>query len=346
MTTACRSKLPALAALCLVAAIAQSAYAQGKDELWEMTTKMEMEGMPMAMPAQTNKVCVEAGKSEAAVPAGDSDCRMSSVKRSGSKTTFRMECTQPEKMTGTGEITRTKDSMSGTISLKGDDMNMKQTFSGRRVGSCDAKTYAQAQRRQVMGQQMDPLRGHYEQACAEGVEKLDARIFDAKPFMAEGMSEEEKAQIRDMVSCDKIKPKFCGKAREVGKSMRTPKGDAAARSAYHDIDAALRLCGEDLAAIQAAACTNGVSGREWDFVSRRCPAQAKEIAAKNCVGRDYTEVMSKTPEEYRVLCSSHAPQRGMAAAPGAPSSNQGAKGSTTEEAIKEGTNALRKFLKF
>ena len=37
--------LGALALPCVVAA-------QGKDDLWEVTSKMEMPGMPMAMPAQ------------------------------------------------------------------------------------------------------------------------------------------------------------------------------------------------------------------------------------------------------------------------------------------------------
>ena len=177
-----RTRLPQLAALLAAATIAQHAYAQGKDELWEMTNKMEMEGMPMAMPAQTGKVCVEAGKSEAAVSPGDSDCRTSGVKRSGNKTSFRMECTKPEKMTGTGEITRTQDRMSGTISLKGDDMNMKQTFSGRRIGNCDAKTFAKTETRQQMTRQMAPMEAQYAQACAEGVEKLNPKIFEEIPF--------------------------------------------------------------------------------------------------------------------------------------------------------------------
>jgi hypothetical protein len=33
------------------------AQGQGQDELWEVTTKMEMAGMPMAMPPQTQQIC-------------------------------------------------------------------------------------------------------------------------------------------------------------------------------------------------------------------------------------------------------------------------------------------------
>ena len=31
----------------------------GPDELWDVTTKMEMPGMPMALPAQTSQVCLK-----------------------------------------------------------------------------------------------------------------------------------------------------------------------------------------------------------------------------------------------------------------------------------------------
>jgi len=339
------ARLARLAALCAAVAITPLAHAKGNDELWEMTFKMEMEGMPMAMPSQTSKVCMEAGKTEAAVPKGDSDCRMSNVKHSGSKTSFRMECTQPEKMTGTGEITRTKDRMSGTISLKGDDMNMKQTFSGRRIGSCDAKTHAQSQRQELMGQHTNSVRAQYDQACAEAVQKLDPNAFVDPPLPAE-MSEQEKAEIRAMTGCLKVKPKFCAKAKEVGKAMRTAKGNVGARAKYAKLEEALRLCSVDIAPITAAACKDGVRSRDWQFVSDHCPAEAGEVAAANCVGRDYTEVMSKTPEEFRNLCSRHAPQRGMAAAPRSEPAQSKGEESATGNAIKEGTNVLRKFLKF
>ncbi len=36
----------------------------GPDELWDVTFRMEMPGMPMAMPAQTQQTCIKKGKSE------------------------------------------------------------------------------------------------------------------------------------------------------------------------------------------------------------------------------------------------------------------------------------------
>jgi hypothetical protein len=301
-------RLTRLAAFAVAAAITQPVHAKGNDELWEMTTKMEMEGMPMGMPAQTREVCMEAGKTEAAVPKGDSDCRTTNVKHSGSKTTFRMECTGREKMTGEGEITRTKDRMSGTIHLKGAEMDMKQSFSGRRIGSCDAKTHRQAQ----MEQAQKPIEEARTKGCSDSVEALEPSAFRPLPNEAE-MSPEQRAAMRKVVGCDDYRKKFIAKAEGVAKSMRNPKGYLAAYDRYRHLDDALRFSGLDPKKIQTAACKSGVSQRDWDFVSRHCPVEAKQVADKNCIGRDYTEVMQNTTEEFRGLCSRHATQRNQAA---------------------------------
>jgi hypothetical protein len=134
--------------------------------------------------------------------------------------------------------------------------------------------------------------------------------------------------------------------------MGEPKGYAAAHSRYRQIDDALRVCNQDPNKIQATACKSGVAKRDWQFVGDRCPAEAKTIAAKNCVGRDYTEVMANAPEDLRVICSRYAAQRGADAPAarsgqrGAPAEKKDGEESATESAIKEGTNVLRKFLKF
>jgi len=38
------------------------AMAAGSDELWAVTSKMDMQGMPMDMPGQTSNVCLKKGK--------------------------------------------------------------------------------------------------------------------------------------------------------------------------------------------------------------------------------------------------------------------------------------------
>jgi hypothetical protein len=137
-------RLPAGALAFLLATLAAvpAVSAQGKDELWEISTKMEMAGMPMAMPAQVNRVCVgkdRKDKDEHLVPK-QSNCRMVDSKRSGSKFTYKMECTGNDPMTMIGEMTFGNNAYDGqmrmTMTKTNDTMNM--AVSGRRVGDCTA----------------------------------------------------------------------------------------------------------------------------------------------------------------------------------------------------------------
>jgi hypothetical protein len=119
-----------------------SATAQGKDELWEVTTKMEMPGMPMAMPAQTNRVCIaKGGRDEDFVPRRE-NCRVLESKRAGSKVTYKMVCTGKDAMTVAGEMTFGANSYDGRMAMSGkadgQSFEMTQTYSGKRVGDCTA----------------------------------------------------------------------------------------------------------------------------------------------------------------------------------------------------------------
>ena len=125
----------ALVAFCLPAA------AQGTDELWEITMKMEMPGMPMAMPTQVSRVCVAKGANdENFVPKQQGDCKTVDSKRVGSKYTFKMVCDGKNKMTANGEITFKDGAYDGRMemagTMEGQPMAMNQTYSGKRVGTC------------------------------------------------------------------------------------------------------------------------------------------------------------------------------------------------------------------
>jgi hypothetical protein len=122
----------------LVASLSVSA--QGKDELWEIASRMDMPGMPMAMPAQVNRVCVGKNRKDEDLVPRQSDCRVVDSKRVGSKFTYRMECTGNEPMTMLGEITFGTNAYDGqmrmTMTKTNDTMNM--AVSGKRVGDCTA----------------------------------------------------------------------------------------------------------------------------------------------------------------------------------------------------------------
>ena len=126
----------------LIAALVASlpVAAQGKDELWEVSSKMEMPGMPMAMPAQVNRVCVGKNRKDEDLVPRQSNCRVVDSKRVGSKFTYKMECTGNEPMTMLGEMTFGTNAYDGqmrmTMTKTNDTMNM--AVSGKRVGDCTA----------------------------------------------------------------------------------------------------------------------------------------------------------------------------------------------------------------
>ena len=120
-----------------------SAFAQGKDDLWEVTMKMEMPGMPMAMPAQVHRVCVSKNRKDEDLIPKRENCKVLESSKSGNKLTYKMACTGEDAMTATGEMTYAANSYEGrtrmTTKSGGDTVSMQQTFAGKRVGDCTAK---------------------------------------------------------------------------------------------------------------------------------------------------------------------------------------------------------------
>jgi hypothetical protein len=110
----------------------------------EITSKMEMPGMPagMSMPAQTIRSALpRACSDDAYVPRRD-NCKVLESKRTGNKVAYKMACTGKDAMTVSGETTMGNNSYEGrmqmTGKMEGQDMQMTQTYSGKRVGDCTA----------------------------------------------------------------------------------------------------------------------------------------------------------------------------------------------------------------
>ena len=178
-------------ALVLLGLAPVSASAQGTDELWQVTTKVEMPGMPMAMPEQTQTVCLQKGqqREEGMVPK-DQNCRMTDVRRSGDRTTFTIVCEGKDRMTGSGDITATSDSYRGTMRMQGttdgQPVNMTQSFSGKRTGTC---TYEAPEKR--VQQPMPPSR---EQGVGDAVQ--EGLADGLKDGLKEGTAETIKRLFR------------------------------------------------------------------------------------------------------------------------------------------------------
>ena len=105
--------------------------------LWSYTVKMEMPGMPFAMPPQTFQHCL----TQADVDSGkqyrdqqNQDCQVKDLKQSAGKASFAMTC--KDGTTGTAEYSFTPTSMTGKTVMNRQGQAMTMNMSARRVDAC------------------------------------------------------------------------------------------------------------------------------------------------------------------------------------------------------------------
>jgi len=109
--------------------------------MWEITSAMEVPGMPMSMPPTTVKQCYtkEDVKDEKKMISRDKNCTMTDFKHAGNKVVWKMKCTGKNAGTFSGETVFSGDSYESAMKMdseggKGRTMNMK--VKGKRVGNC------------------------------------------------------------------------------------------------------------------------------------------------------------------------------------------------------------------
>lgn len=309
----------------------------GPDELWDTTMKMEMPGMPMAMPAQTSQICLKKDrKAEDAIPAND-ECRLVDSKTVGNKTTFTMDCAGKEPMTIRGEITSRPGAYDGTMHMKGkrkgDDMEMTQVFSGRKVGACTDQS------QQVMADVKAKSDAQIAKVCSEGLDRLVTAYFFGKGAV-----------------CESQQKQFCDRVRSIAPGMREPAGyrAAVAKSQGASFKDAFAACGQDFDATTRSACGKAVSTRDWSFVGGgACDGEVRSVGDTQCKGRSYyTMDRSLAPvcNRYAALTRGGA---GAASAQGVPSRGTEPSADAQQpppeqkpDAVKQGMDALRKVLPF
>ena len=125
-----------------VALIAQGGMRPGR---WETTMRMEMAGSPVQMPPMKATRCVtpEQAKDPSSLNSdpsggrgGKSDCKVSDQKMSGNTMSWKIACTSPDAMTGTGEMTFADDSYTGTMKMNMAQGAMSMKMEGKRLGDC------------------------------------------------------------------------------------------------------------------------------------------------------------------------------------------------------------------
>ena len=129
-----------IAASAFILSLPLAANAAAEGEWWEMTTKIEMPGMP-AMPSDKPvKFCRPKGDEAKPVKSDDDkNCTITDVKNAGNTMTFNMKCTGKDAMSGTGEITSTATSFNQKIKMRTGGETMVMVATGKRIGgACKA----------------------------------------------------------------------------------------------------------------------------------------------------------------------------------------------------------------
>ena len=116
---------------------ASPSWADGSDELWEMTTSVAMDGM--SMPPSKSTLCIPKGDSyRPESDRADKNCKVTDSKVAGDTVSWKVVCTGKDAMTGNGQMTKSASTMKGLIKMTTADGAMTQTLDGKRVGSCTA----------------------------------------------------------------------------------------------------------------------------------------------------------------------------------------------------------------
>lgn len=109
---------------------------------YEITSKVEMPGMPGAIPPQTIIQCITEQDPIPKQNPENQECKIVDMNQTGNTITWKMECDQQgQKITSTGSITYKGDSFKGTIltnmGSQAGDMTMTTIITGKRISDCE-----------------------------------------------------------------------------------------------------------------------------------------------------------------------------------------------------------------
>lgn len=264
--------------------------AAGNDELWEVSTKMDMVGMPFSMPGQTSKVCMQKGHEKDpnnAVPKDkNQNCKMSDVKVSGNKSSWKIACTGKDPMTGSGEMTYGEGKYSGKMQMHSKDGDMNMAYEGKRIGSCDYATDSPQAKMNAMLQQNEAEQAkEHAKECKNALDDNEYSRF-LKPDCSWAPDAASK-KICEQAACSELKPQMCDR---IGKKI----GDA---DSYKDVAAnkeARKLINECKLPFEKATrnyCRKQLDAKNYADLAQFCEKEARPLYDKNCAGRDYTAAM-------------------------------------------------------
>ncbi|HPX61441.1 MAG TPA: DUF3617 family protein [Deltaproteobacteria bacterium] len=121
-------------------AVAAQAVEEMREGKWEISSTVDMPGMPFKMPPTVMTHCYtkEDVKDRKKVVANqNNDCKVTEMKTSGNKVTWKMKCTGQSKGTMSGVTIFGKDYYNSTMKMQTEGHNMTTKVKARRIGNCD-----------------------------------------------------------------------------------------------------------------------------------------------------------------------------------------------------------------
>jgi hypothetical protein len=116
-----------------------------QEGLWQVTTEMGMQGLPIGMHHRVTTRCITRkdleDPAQTVLRSSHGHCTVTNYKIGASTATWSMVCTGRAAITGTGQMTYTRTHYEGSVRMQmqsGEARNMEMvtSFSGKRLGEC------------------------------------------------------------------------------------------------------------------------------------------------------------------------------------------------------------------
>lgn len=356
--------------LIMISAVVQSAGVLAEPGTWwDVTSKMEMEGMPFAMPAQTMEVCIPKGKEgdPGYSQSKDSKCKMTDVKKSGNKMTFKGSCTRDgETMNMSGETVfdsnsiKTNMKMSGTSG--GRQMNMSMVSTGKNKGeSCDT-----SQKDRKLQAKIDQGNAQNESNCEDTLAKGGVAVIRSSDnFIGKDYSGgqnimrfgclHKKAEFCSVIKRDLPKDESVFLAlQEQGKQAQQSGGNSA-----------VKACNIDMQNAPKFYCKQKAEKGPLKYLMKYCPTEAKayrETLRVQCGERTFSgaklnsrqmeqcmneeELVYEGDNKKQASAKRSASASGKANEEASSAAKDEAQSDATSEALKQGGKALKGLFGF
>ena len=272
----------------------------GTGNLYRVTSKIEMEGMPFPMPSRPVEVCGPKNQASDKMVPHDENCTVSNFRVAGNKSSFTMTCTGEDPMTATGEFEQLgQDAYRGRMQMKGqmegEPMNMTMNFEGKRIRDCNYATESpEAQGRAMMAKTCEQVLGEPSYLAHESFTGANAMCASFKPRYCSAMLSAS------------LKPDVIRSAEQINAAGVTT------------IWNAFSACGTTRPAALAKTCTMAQASRDYPFIAQYCPGQVAKVCASADVAKDYEFVVGHCPVQAKAAAAAHCAGRDFTAMMGSP----------------------------